>query len=954
MASGPGGTSSGDRPVAAGTYPGELECDVLLSDGRSARLRAVRPVDGPLLRSFGARLSRETVYFRFLAPRKEISDEEIRHLVTVDYQDRLALVAFVDRELVAVARYDRLPAEAGDALPGSAACTTGGPVPQLLGEAEIAFVVRDDHQGRGLGTVMLEHLASAAVARGIGRFVADVLPDNHRMLGVFRSAGFDEHALLDAGVIRVTLELAAQPEYIERVEEREWTAAVRSIEHILRPRSIAVIGASRESGSTGHDIVANLLAGGFTGAVYPVNPRAYPVAGLRSYPGVSHLPGDIDLALLAVPAHQLAETVRECGLKGVCGLVIVPAGEEAREAPGTSADRDLVELARRFGMRLVGPDSMGVINNGPQVRMNATFAERPPPPGRVALSAQSGGLGIALLGELTGRGLGISSFASLGNKADVSGNDLLRFWEGDPETDVILLYLESFGNPRKFSRIARRVAYKTPIVAVKSARTPAGLRGGVHAPSAGGVPDEATDALFRQAGVIRVQTLEELLDVADVLANQPLPTGRRVGIVSNAGGCGVLAADACESHGLEVPELAAATQGRLLGVVSRGAGVGNPVELAASASAEEYARVLEIVLADDDIDVVIVTFTPPVLVGADDVAEAVSKAAARTNKPVLANFIATEQTLRELRAAPRPVPWFAYPESAARAVARVADYGQWVARPEGTVPGFDDLDPALARRVAEQALTATPSAAPGTGPAPAREPVAVSSNSVWLDTLAAFTMLQAYGIPILPCLRASSAPEAVQAGTKLGYPVALKLDAPEFVHKSDVGGVRLNLASGGEVAAAAEALLARFGSGVPLIVQPMAPDGVETVVGVVEDPSFGPLVMFGLGGKEAELFGDRMWSLVPMTAEDARDLVKGLRSSPLLTGYRGSAPVDLEALSGVLLRIARLAEDLPEVVELSLNPVVASPGGVVAIDARVRVATALPEPPLLRRTMRSA
>jgi len=955
MASGPGGTGSGDRPVVTEAYPGELECDVLLSDGRSARLRAVRPVDGPLLRSFGARLSRETVYFRFFAPRKQISDEEIRHLVTVDYRDRLALVAFVDRELVAVARYDRLPTKAEDALPGSAAGTTGGSVPQLVGEAEVAFVVRDDHQGRGLGTVMLEHLASAAVARGIGRFVADVLPDNHRMLGVFRSAGFDEQALLDSGVIRVTLELTAQPEYIERVEEREWTAAVRSIEHILRPGSIAVIGASCEPGSAGHDIVANLLAGEFTGTVYPVNPRVDPVAGLRSYPSVSDVPEVVDLAVLALPAHQLAEAVRECGMKGVRGLVMVASGEAGREALGTSADRDLVELARSFGMRLVGPESMGVINNGPQVRMNATFAERTPPAGRVALSAQSGGLGIALLGELTGRGLGISGFVSLGNKADVSGNDLLRFWEGDPETDVILLYLESFGNPRKFSRIARRVAHKTPIVAVKSARTPAGLRG-VHAPSAGAgaVADEATDALFRQAGVIRVRTLEELLDVADVLASQPLPAGRRVGIVGNAGGCGVLGADACESHGLEVPELATATQGRLLGVVSHGAVVGNPVELVASATAEEYGAALEIVLADDHIDVVIVTFTPPVLVGADDIARAVSKAAATTDKPVLANFIATEQTLRELRAGPRPVPWFAFPESAARAVARVADYGEWVARPEGTVPGFDDLDPALAHRIAEQALAATPPVGPGTGPTPAREPVAFSSNSVWLDTAAAFTMLQGYGIPILPYLRASSAAEAVQAAAKLGYPVALKLDAPEFAHKSDVGGVRLNLASGQEVASAAEALSAKFGRGVPLIVQPMAPDGVETVVGVVEDPSFGPLVMFGLGGKEAELFGDRMWSLVPMTAEDARDLVSGLRSSPLLTGYRGSAPVDLEALSGVLSRVARLAEDLPEVVELSLNPVVASPGGVVALDARVRVATTFPEPPLLRRAMRSA
>ncbi len=952
---GPGGMSPGARPVTKGAYPAELECDVLLSDGRAARLRAIRPDDGPALRSFGRRLSRETVYFRFFAPRRGISHEEITHFVTVDYQERLALVAVVDGELVAVARYDRSPAAVGDALGRAAAGTSQGPGQDGVGEAEVAFVVRDDHQGRGLGTVLLEHLASAAVARGIGRFVADVLPDNHRMIGVFRSAGFDEHVLLDSGVIRVTLELAAQPEYIERVEEREWTAAVRSIEHILRPTTIAVIEASGEPGSAGHDIVSNLLAGEFTGDVYPVNRQADTVGGLRSYRSVTDVPGPIDLALLAVPAHRMAEVVRECGAKGVRGLVVVTSGRADQEASGTGTDRDLVELARTFGMRLVGPDCMGVINTCPQVRMNATFAEHAPPPGRVAFSSQSGGLGIALLGELAGRGLGISSFVSLGNKADVSGNDLLRFWEDDPETDVILLYLESFGNPRKFSRIARRVAQKTPIVAVKSARTASGLRG-AHARSVGSVPDQATDALFRQAGVIRVQTLEELLDVADLLVNQPLPAGRRVAVVGNAGGCGVLAADACESYGLEVPELAPETQRRLLDVVSQGAAVGNPIDLVASATAEEYRSVLEIVLADGDIDAVVVTFTPPVLVGAADIAEAVAQAASTTTKPMLANFIATEQTLVALRAGPSHVPWFAYPESAARAFARVAHYGEWVARPEGTVPSFDDLDVVSGRRIVEVALSARPMVDSATAPAAALTPelVASRSTSVWLDTVAAFGLLEAYGIPILSCVRASSAAEAVEGANAMGYPVALKLDAPDLVHKSDVGGVRLNLVSAEVVASAAEALLTRFGPGVSLIVQPMGPDGVETVVGVVEDPSFGPLVMFGLGGKEAELFSDRMWSLVPMTREDARDLVSGLRSSPLLTGYRGSAPVDLEALVEVLSRVACLVEDLPEVIELSLNPVVASPGGAMALDARVRVATTLHDPPLLRRAMRTA
>ena len=948
MASGPTGRRPGDGPVTAGSYPPELECDVLLSDGRTARLRAIRPDDGPALRAFGERLSSETVYFRFLAPRRWISDEEITHFVTVDYQDRLALVAVVDGELVAVARYDRYPKPAGDAPAAAAAGTSRGSDQDGVEEAEVAFVVRDDHQGRGLGTVLLEHLASAAVTRGIGRFVADTLADNHKMIGVFRSAGFDEHTLLESGVIRVTLELTARPEYLERVEQREWTAAVRSIEHILRPTTIAVIEASREPGSAGHDIVCNLLAGEFAGVVHPVNRQAHSVGGLRSYRSVTEVPGHIDLALIAVPAQLVAGVVRECGAKGVGGLAVVTSGGADQGAPGASTDRDLVELARSFGMRLVGPDCMGVINTSPQVRMNATFAEHPPPPGQVAFSSQSGGLGIAVLGELEGRGLGISSFVSLGNKADVSGNDMLRFWEDDPETDVILLYLESFGNPRKFSRIARRVARKKPIIAVKSARTTSGLRG-AHVQGGVAVPDQATDALFRQAGVIRGQTLEELLDVADLLASQPLPVGRRVAIVGNAGGCGVLTADACESQGLEVPELAPETQERLLSVVSHGAAVGNPIDLVASATAEEYRFVLEIVLTEADIDLVIVTFTPPVLGGAEEIAKAVARAASTTTKPVLANFIATEQTLLALRSGPSHVPWFAYPESAARAVARVAPYAEWVSRPEGTVPRFDDLDVARARRIVEAALAARP-IAPGSGSGPD----ALPARSVWLDEIAVFELLEAYGIPTLPCRQASTAAESVEAAGAIGYPVALKIHAPGLVHKSDVGGVRLNLRSPEDVASEAEALLTAFGPGVSLLVQPMGPDGVETVVGVMEDPSFGPLVMFGLGGKEAELLSDRMWSLVPMTTEDVHDLMSGLRSSPILFGYRGSELVDLEALGEVLSRVACLAEDLPEVVDLSLNPVVASPDGAIALDARVRVTTALHDPALLRRAMRTA
>jgi len=931
----PGEGPAPEEAGVGGSYPAELECDVLLSDGRTARLRAIRPDDGPALRAFGGKLSKETVYLRFFSPRRRISDEEITHLVTVDYQDRLALVALIDGELVAVARYDHSPEPSRETGAGAPARTSEETVQESVKQAEVAFVVRDDHQGRGLGTVLLEHLASAAVERGIGRFVADTLPENHRMIGVFRSAGFDEHALLESGVVRVTMDLAARPEYLERVEDRESRATVRSIERILRPSSVAVVEASPEPGSAGHDIVRNLLAGKFAGAIHPVNPEAVSVEGLPAYRSVADVPGPVDLALIAAPPPLVADVVRDCGGKGVGGLVIVTAGSPEL-AGREERDRDLVGLARNYGMRLVGPNSVGVINTAADVRMNASFAGLPPSAGRVAFSSQSGGLGIALLGELESRGLGISSFVSVGDKADVSGNDLLRFWEEDPETGVILLYLESFGNPRKFSRVARRLARTKPIVAVKSARTTAGLRG-AHARGGGAVPDQAADALFRQAGVIRVGTLEELLDVADLLANQPLPAGRRVAIVGNAGGCGVLAADACESQGLEVPELALETQRRLTAAVSTGAATGNPVDLVASATATEYRLALEILLADEEVDAVIVTFTPPAPGGAAEVAAAVATVAAEAAKPVLANFVVNERTQVALGGGSRRVPWFPYPESAARALARVAPYAEWVKRPEGTVPAFSDLDVARAARIIAAGLAS-----------------ASSESSVWLDTIEAFELLKAYGIPILSCRRVATPAEAVEGAEATGYPVALKLDDPSVVHKSDVGGVRLGLGSPADVTSAAEALLTSFGPGASLLVLPMGPDGVETVVGLVEDPSFGPLVMFGIGGKEAELLSDRMWSLVPMTDEDADDLVSGLRSSPLLTGYRGSAPVDLTRLSEVLSRVARLAEDFPEVVELSLNPVVASPWGVMALDARVRVAAAVHPSPLVRRVMRTA
>ena len=561
--------------------------------------------------------------------------------------------------------------------------------------------------------------------------------------------------------------------------------------------------------------------------------------------------------------------------------------------------------------------------------MNATFAPVAPVRGHIAFASQSGGLGIAILNEATHRDLGVSSFVSVGNKADVSGNDLLRYWEEDAETSVILLYLESFGNPRHFSRIARRIARKKPIVAVKSGRSRSGSRGASSHTAAMATPDATVDALFRQAGVIRVDTLEELFDVADVLKHQPLPQGKGVAIIGNAGGPGVLAADACEGYGLSVPELSAETQDRLRSVLSPGAAVANPVDCIASATAEQYRQALEIVLADEAVDALIVIFTPPLITKADDVAEAVASVSARATKPILANFFAIPEALSALRASERKVPWFAYPESAARALAHVVPYASWCQQPDVAPPPYGDIDTAGGRAVVEEALAA--------------------SGDAWLGAEASSNLLSAYGIPHLRSIAATSSFAAVQAAATLGYPVAVKIDVPGVVHKTDVGGVQLGLVSAEAVAAATDALLGRFGNGAAVSVQAMASPGIETIIGLIEDVSFGPVVMFGLGGTATEVLGDRALSLTPLSRPEAIALIGSLRSARLLMGYRGSPPADVDALADVLCRVARLAEDLPEIVEMDLNPVLAGPEGCRSLDCKIRVKPPQATAPVLRR-----
>ena len=895
-------------------YPLQWESDVVLADGGTAYVRPIRPNDGPALVALHSRLSSSTIYNRFFTPHPELSSTEVERFTHVDYVDRMALVALIDEELVAVARYDRLPG--GD-------------------EAEVAFVVDDAHQSRGLGTLLLEHLAAAAREHGVTRFVAETLAANNAMLNVFRDAGYEHERHFEREVVRVTFLIAATEASTAVVDERERRAAVRSVERLLRPRSIAVIGAGRRPGTIGHELLRNLMKGGFAGPIYPVHPSAERIADLAAYPSVLAVPGEVDLAVVVVPAPDVAEVIEQCGAKKVRGLVVITAGFAETGPEGLVAERDLVRRAHLHGMRMVGPNCMGVVNTEPAVSMNATFAPFAPTPGRVAFSSQSGALGIAILEEADRLGLGVSTFVSVGNKADVSGNDLLRFWEEDERSDVVLLYLESFGNPRRFGRVARRVSREKPIVAVKSGRTVAGSRAASSHTAALASPDIAVDALFRQTGVIRVDTLEQLFDVAQVLVHQPLPAGSRVAVVGNAGGPGILATDAAEGAGLEVPELSPLTQSALRSFLPGAAAVRNPVDLIASASADDYERALRAVLDDDGIDAVIVIFIPPLVTQADDVARAIGAATAGASKPVLAGFLAMEGTPAALRAGPRAIPSFRYPESAAHALAHAVAYARWRQRPQGTVPVFRDVDEHGARSLVREALRNQP-------------------NGTWLAPGVAAELLAAYGIRLVPTVSASTPEDAVGAADRLGYPVALKAGSGDILHKSDVGAVRLGLDRPESVREAFAAMHRGLGDTMGgAVVQAMADPGVETIVGVVQDPSFGPLVMFGSGGTSVELFADRAFRILPLTDLDVHELVRSTRGSPLLFGYRGAPPVDVAALEDLLLRVGQLVDDIPEVSEMDLNPVIVSTSGAVGVDVKLHLTPIQPRPELAVRRLRT-
>ena len=881
--------------------PSVVTSDALLADGRVVQVRQMGPADAGRLVRFHESLSPETTRMRFFVVHPHLSDKEVTRFTTVDHHDREALVALVGDEIIGIARYDRMAAAR---------------------DAEVAFVVADAWQGTGVGSLLLEHLAARARVEGLERFVADTLANNHKMLRVFTDSGLAPTNSWDCGVAHVVMSLDLSRDAAERIANREHLSEARSVERLLRPESIAVVGASGRTGSVGHEILRSLIEGGFCGPIYPVNARGEAVEGLEGFTSITDIAGSVDLAIVAVGSDKVISIVHDCATKGVHGLVVISGGFAEVGAEGVQRQRDLVVAARGHGMRLIGPNCVGVVNTDPSVRLEATFGAAKPIAGRVALASQSGAVGIAVLEAATRSGIGISSFVSLGNKADVSGNDLLQYWEEDEQTDVVLLYLESFGNPAKFARLARRIGRHKPILAVKSGRTAAGRRAASSHTAAMAADDDAVDALLRHCGVVRVDTIDDLLDTALVVAHQPLPRGSRVAIIGNSGGPGVMAADACPSAGLELAELSVETADELRVRAAASASVSNPVDMLGDAGPAIYADAVARVLADPNVDTAIVVHTPTLVADTDAIAAAITSVT--TDKPVVAVLIGRERGL--LPGPKRSVPVFASVESAVAALGHVAGYARWRERPPEDEPSRPDIRLDVVRKVVDGALAAAPAGG-------------------WLDPFEVSEVLGAYGVPMIRSEAVGDITEATRAADRLGYPVALKAQGPELVHKTDIGGVALGLRSGAELERAWTEMKQRVGPGMTgAVVQRMAGTGVELIAGIVRDDTFGPLVLFGMGGTMAELIGDRAVRVAPVAETEAVEVVHSLRCSPLLTGYRGAEPVDVAGLADLLVRLGLFARDVPEVAELDLNPVIATPAGIVVVDARVRIAPSPPNP----------
>ena len=884
---------------AASAYPAEREADVALRDGSTIHVRPVRSEDAPELQRLLEGLSEESRMFRFFSAGTNLA-QAARTMTDVDYSRRYGLVAIRGDEIVGQGIY----------LSGDG------------GQAEVAFAVGDRLQGKGLGTLLLAHLAEVAVDNGISVFWAEVMPENHRMIEVFRESGFPVEMESEPGAIRVVFPSSLAAEAVARFEDRDRVAAEAALRSFLEPRAVAVIGASRDRSTVGGQLFHNSLESGFAGVVYPVNPGADVVQSVHAYRSIGELPEPVELAVIAVPAAAVLDVARECADGGVKALVVISAGFAETGLEGAERERELVEICRAAGMRLIGPNCLGILNK--TQGLNVTFAPHAPPQGGVGFVTQSGALGLALIDLAGDRGLGVSSFASIGNRADITANDLLEYWESDGVTDLALLYIESFSDPRRFSRVAQRVGREMPVVVVKSGRSAAGQRAtSSHTGALLAASDVTVDALFEQAGVIRTETLAELLDVASLLASQPLPEGPRVGIVTNAGGPGIMCADACEAAGLEVPEVPEEVRERLAEILPSEAGLLNPVDMIATATAEHYRETIRILSEWDGIDALIVIFIRPLLIQATDVAAAIGEAIGTMPRriPLQAVFMSPQDhaSIREVS----DLPIHSYPEDAARALGRVMRHVDWRRRPAEEPPALPDVRGDEAAAIISEAL---------------------DSESEWMGMEQASRLLAAYGVPIAEWGTASDADGAASAAAELGGPVALKGQGPGLLHKSEMGAVRVGLLGSEEVRAAAEemdvAVNAAGGKRETFIVQSMSESGPELLVGVVEDPTFGPVLACGAGGTQAELLKDVAVRVCPITMGESEAMLKSLSTYPLLTGFRGAPVVDVKAVQDLLLRVSAMVDSHHEIAEMDLNPVMAGPSGAVAVDYRIRLRSA--------------
>jgi len=860
------------------------EADVLLKDGRVAQIRPIVPEDAPKFVEFYDRVSAESKYFRFFAPYPRLSDRDIERFTTVDHDRRVAFVVTQHDDIIAVGRYDAVSDD----------------------EAEVAFLVEDAHQGRGIGQLLLEHLAQAGRERGFTEFTAEVLPENVRMLQVFREMGYTISGTLEDGVQRLTFEINPTDSALGVMRSREQRAEAASIARIFDARSVAVVGASRRQDSIGQAMVRNLVLGDYGGTVYAVNSQAEAVSGLTAYPTVRDIPGDVEIAIVAVPAEHVNDVVLDCAAKGVHGLVVISAGFAEEGAEGRARQQELLHLCRTHGLRLIGPNCLGIINTAADVQLNASLSSTMPPPGRVGFFCQSGALGSAILETVAARGLGLSTFVSAGNRADVSGNDLLQYWQQDDSTEVVLLYLESIGNPRKFSRLARRVSEVKPVVAVKSGRSTQGVPVG-HTVRSTSAPQQAVDAMFRQAGVIQVDNLEEMFDVAQLLAHQPLPRGNRIAVVGNSDAVALIVTDAAKSQGLQVAP---------------------PISLGANAGAEEFEVAIEAAVARPDVDALVCLYTPPISTDSDAVANVLAAIGEQSDKPIVSTFLASKgipvllrvPDLQGRSAGRGSVPSYAAPEAAVKALARAVNYAEWASRDHGEYHVAAEHRSGDAKALIRDILTIAP-------------------RGAVLSTEQVHYLLSCYGIDLWTWINVHDKQEAIAAGEKLGWDVVLKAGSEHLRARPDLDHIWREIHDAEDMAEAWDSMMTWRGMrpDTTFFVQKSAPRGVGVAFRATEDRLFGPLVSFGIAGAPSELLEDRSYGIPPLTDVDARAMISGIRAAPLLFGYRGSEAVDTAALEDIVLRLAALKDDLPEVVSLDLEPVLVNADGYTALSARAKV-----------------